>query len=160
MQFWCACIHDMLWVSFIKSTYETLRFKLLHVMYICTLCPKSLYLIRSKITLITGGVVGAGNWGREDPHTWKWDIFSFVLDTAYANLQQKSLPTRAEECLNKKDLSDSSAGCIFCEQHYNEGLKYGVFSYLISRYKYCGPKKTNFMDFGQKLAILQLFYKK
>ena len=25
-----ACIHDMLWVSFIKSPYETLRFKLLH----------------------------------------------------------------------------------------------------------------------------------
>ena len=31
---------------------------------------------------------------------------------------------------------------------------------FISRYKCCGPNETNFMEFGQKLAISQLFYKK
>ena len=59
-----------------------------------------------------------------------------------------------------KDLSDSSTGCIFFKQLYNEGLKFGVFSYLFSRYKCCRPNETNFMDFGQKLPIFQLFYEK
>ena len=38
-----------------------------------------------------------------------------------------------------KGLSDSRSGGVFCERYYNEGLKVGVFSYFISRYKCCGP---------------------
>ena len=30
-----------------------------------------------------------------------------------------------------KDLSDSRSGGVFCERDYNEGLKVGVFSYLM-----------------------------
>ena len=59
----------------------------------------------------------------------------------------------------KKDLSDSSAGWIFFRQHYNEGLKFGVFSYLISRCKCYRPNKTNFMDFCWKLLIFWRFKK-
>ena len=53
----------------------------------------------------------------------------------------------------KKGLSDSRSGGVFRERDYNEGLKVSIFSYFISRYKCCGPNETNFMDFGQKLAI-------
>ena len=52
------------------------------------------------------------------------------------------------------DLSSSHSGAVFGEWDYNEGLKIGVISYLISRCKCYGPNKTNFMDFHQKLLIL------
>ena len=55
--------------------------------------------------------------------------------------------------LKWKGLSDSRSGGVFCEWDNNEGLKVGVFSYFIRRYKCCGPNKTNFMDFDQKLTI-------
>ena len=59
-----------------------------------------------------------------------------------------------------KGLSDLRSGGVFGEWDYNEGLKFGVFSYLFSSCKCFGPNKTNFMDFGQIVAISQLFYKK
>ena len=59
-----------------------------------------------------------------------------------------------------KGLSDSRSGAVFGEWDYNEGLKFGVFSYLISRCKCYGPNETNFMDFCWKLLILSTFYKK
>ena len=40
---------------------------------------------------------------------------------------------------------------FFFNSDYNEVLKFVIFRYCISRYKCCGPNKTNFMDFGQKL---------
>ena len=52
-----------------------------------------------------------------------------------------------------KGLSDSRSGATNKYLDYNEGLKIGVFSYLISTYKCYGPNETNFMDFGQKLRI-------
>ena len=36
---------------------------------------------------------------------------------------------------NEKGLSDSSSGAIFRETYFNEGLKFGIFSYFIYRYK-------------------------
>ena len=56
--------------------------------------------------------------------------------------------------LAQKGLSDSRSGGVFCERDYNEGLKIGVFTYSIGRCKCYGPNKTNFMDFHQKLLIL------
>ena len=55
-----------------------------------------------------------------------------------------------------KDLSSSRSGGVFCERDYNEGLKVGVFSYLIYRYKCYRPNETNFIDF---CWILWQFYK-
>ena len=63
-------------------------------------------------------------------------------------------------CFAKKDLSDSSAGCIFFRQHYNEGLKFGDFRFSMYRYKCFRPNKTYFLNFCQKLSILKLIYEK
>ena len=54
---------------------------------------------------------------------------------------------------NLKELSSSRSGAVFGECDYNDGLKIGFFSYLISRCKCYRPKKTNFMDFCWKLLI-------
>ena len=53
-----------------------------------------------------------------------------------------------------KDLSASRSGAVFGEWDFNEGLKVGVYSYLIRKCKCYRPNKTNFMDFHQKLLIL------
>ena len=55
-------------------------------------------------------------------------------------------------------MSASRSGAVFGEWDYNEGLKVGLFSYLISRYKCYGPKETNFMDFCWKLLIFWQIY--
>ena len=63
------------------------------------------------------------------------------------------LITKQKVDFRSKDMSDSRSGATNKYLDYNEGLKIGFFSYLISTYKCYGPNKTNFMDFGQKLAI-------
>ena len=59
-----------------------------------------------------------------------------------------------------KGLSSSRSGGIFFGHDYNEGLKFGDFRFSMYRYKCFGPNKTYFMNFCQKLSILELIYEK
>ena len=71
----------------------------------------------------------------------------------YINIRDQKYDHRNK--FSSKGLSSSRSGDIFFNSDYNEVLKFVIFRYSISRYKCSTPNKTNFMDFCQKLWILE-----